>query len=309
MRSARVASLISSATETVAALGCEDRLVARSHECDYPPGVQRLPMCTGPKINVHAGSAEIDRQVKALVADAVSVYTVDAAILDRVRPDIIITQTQCEVCAVSLRDVEQAICSLVDSHPRIVSVEPNALDDIWTSIRQIAVALEVPDRAEELVRRLEERLAAIRSKATGLTNRPSVACIEWIEPLMAAGNWMPELVAIAGGVNLFGEAGRHSPWMTWEQLVAKDPEVIVVLPCGWGIARSRGEMHLLSDRPEWSSLQAVQNGRVALTDGNQFFNRPGPRVVESAEILAEIFYPDVFDFGHRGSDWVPYAAS
>lgn len=309
MRSNRVVSLISSATETVAALGCEDRLVARSHECDYPPGVQRLPACTGPKIDIHAGSAEIDRQVKALVADAVSVYMVDAAILDRVRPDIIITQTQCEVCAVSLRDVEQAICSLVGSHPRIVSVEPNALADIWNDFRRIAVALEVSDRGEELVLQLQERLAAIRSKTAELAHHPRVACIEWIEPLMAAGNWMPELVAIAGGVNLFGEAGRHSPWMTWEQLVAEDPEVIVVLPCGWDIPRSRGEMHLLSDRPEWSSLRAVQNGRVALTDGNQFFNRPGPRVVESAEILAEIFHPDVFDFGHRGSDWVPYAAS
>jgi len=309
MRSARVVSMISSATETVAALGCEDRLVARSHECDFPPRVQQLPACTAPKIDIHAGSAEIDRQVKALVADAVSVYTVDAAILDRVRPDIIITQTQCEVCAVSLRDVEQAICSLVGSHPRIVSIEPNALADIWNDFRRIAAALEVSDRGEELVLHLQERLAAIQSRAAGLAHRPSVACIEWIEPLMAAGNWMPELVAIAGGVNLFGEAGRHSPWMTWEQLVAKDPEVIVVLPCGWDIARSRGEMHLLSDRPEWSRLQAVQNGRVALTDGNQFFNRPGPRVVESAEILAEIFYPDVFDFGHIGSDWVPYAAS
>jgi iron complex transport system substrate-binding protein len=301
--------LISSATETVAALGCEDRLVARSHECDYPPGVERLPMCTAPKINIHAGSAEIDRQVKALVADAVSVYRVDAAILDRVRPDIIVTQTQCEVCAVSLRDVEQAICSLVSSHPRIVSVEPNALDDIWTSIRQIAFALEVVDRGEELVRRLQERLGAIRSRAAGLSHFPSVACIEWIEPLMAGGNWMPELVAIAGGINLFGEAGRHSPWMTWQQLVAQDPEVIVVLPCGWDIARSRGEMHLLSDRPEWNSLRAVKNGRVALTDGNQFFNRPGPRVVESAEILAEIFHPEVFDFGHRGCDWVPFEES
>ncbi|HEY2252743.1 MAG TPA: ABC transporter substrate-binding protein, partial [Planctomycetaceae bacterium] len=249
---------------------------------------------------------EIDRQVKSLLADAVSIYTVDAAVLDSVRPDVLITQTQCEVCAVSLRDVEQAICKLVGSQPRIVSVEPNALADIWTGIRQIAEALDVADRGENLVRQLQARLAAIQERAGQLTHRPRVACIEWIEPLMAAGNWMPELVEIAGGVNLFGEAGRHSPWMTWEQLVAQDPDVIVVLPCGWDIPRSRAEMHLLSDRPQWSSLRAVQNGRVALTDGNQFFNRPGPRLVESAEILAEIFHPAVFDFGHRGRDWVPF---
>jgi iron complex transport system substrate-binding protein len=306
MSCARVVSVISSATETVVALGCEDRLVARSHECDYPSSVRELPVCTAPRINIHAGSAEIDRQVKSLLADAVSIYNVDSDVLNRVRPDIIITQTQCEVCAVSLKDVEQAICSLVSSQPRIVSVEPNNLADIWTGVRQIAAALEVVDRGEELVRQLQQRLGMIQKRIADTAQRPGVACVEWIEPLMAAGNWVPELVQIAGGTNLFGEAGKHSPWMTWNQLVAQDPEVIVVLPCGWDMARSREDMHLLTDRPEWSGLRAVRNGRVALTDGNQFFNRPGPRLVESAEILAEIFHPEAFDFGHKGSDWAPW---
>jgi len=305
MLSQRVVSLISSATETVVALGCEDRLVARSHECDFPPSVRRLPVCTAPRIDIHAGSAEIDRQVKSMLADAVSIYSVDAGVLDRVRPDLIITQTQCEVCAVSLRDVEQAMCRLVGSQPRIVSVEPNALADIWTGIRQIAAALDVANRGDELVAQMQARLAAIQNRAGQIAQRPRVACIEWIEPLMAAGNWVPELVEIAGGVNLFGQAGKHSPWMTWEQLVSADPDVIVVMPCGWDITRSRDEMHLLSNRAEWRSLRAVQTSRVALTDGNQFFNRPGPRLVESAEILAEIFHPDLFDFGHRESEWTP----
>lgn len=303
MRGQRVISLIASATETVVALGCEDRLVGRSHECDFPHRVQSLPVCTAAKIDVHAGSAEIDRQVKSLLTDAVSIYSVDSAVLQELQPDLIVTQTQCEVCAVSLRDVEQALCTIVGSQPRIVSVEPNDLADVWTSVRQIAEALDVADRGEALVTRLQGRLEAIGRQAAEFKGRLRVACIEWIEPLMAAGNWVPELVEIAGGVNLLGEAGKHSSWMTFDELLAIDPDIIVIMPCGWGITRSRGEMHWLTQRPAWSKLRAVQTGRVALTDGNQFFNRPGPRVVESAEILAEIFHPEACDFGHLGRGW------
>jgi iron complex transport system substrate-binding protein len=299
----RVVSLIASATETVAALGCLDRLVGRSHECDYPPSVRELPVCTGAKLDVHASGAEIDRQVKSLLAEAVSIYSIDTRLLNELQPDVILTQSQCEVCAVSLREVEQAVCSVVGSRPHIVAVEPNGLADIWTSFRQVAEALQVASRGDELIARCQARLEALfdRSRKTAAT--PTVACIEWIEPLMAAGNWVPELVEIAGGINLFGEPGKHSPWMTWEALVARDPEAIVVMPCGWDIARARSEMHPLTARPEWRNLRAMQSGRVAITDGNQFFNRPGPRVVESAEILAEILHPDDFDFGHRDVAW------
>src|SRR5262245_35666556 len=306
MASQRVVSLIASATETVAALGCRDRLVGRSHECDFPLDVRDLPVCTAAKINVHADSAEIDRQVKSLLADAVSIYSVHADVLEKLRPDVIVTQSQCEVCAVSLKDVEQAVCALVGSHPRIVSVEPSGLNDIWTSFRQVADALDVEEAGKRLIQRSQDRLVEIYSRVEVLGARPTVACIEWIEPLMAAGNWVPELVEIAGGVNLFGEIGKHSPWMSWEELVARDPEVIVIMPCGWDIARSSAEMHWLSSRPEWGHLRAVHNCRLAITDGNQFFNRPGPRVVESAEILAEIFHPEEFDFGHRGIGWEPW---
>ncbi len=306
MPSLRVVSMIASATETVVALGCEDLLVGRSHECDFPQSVQKLPVCTAAKIDIHAGSAEIDRQVKSLLADAVSIYAVHAEILDRLRPDVIITQTQCAVCAVSLADVERAVCSLVASQPKIVAVEPNGLDDVWLGIRQIAEALDVVAAGNELVRQSHERLTAIEQRIADQSSRPTVACIEWIDPLMAAGNWVPELVQIAGGANLFGAAGKHSPWMTWDELVARDPEVIVVMPCGWDIPRSRSEMPTLSSRSEWHQLRAVQAGRVVLTDGNQFFNRPGPRVVESAEILAEIFHPDIFDFGHRQRAWAEF---
>lgn len=305
MSNPRVVSLIASATETVAALGCGDWLVGRSHECDYPPALVRdLPVCTRAKVDIEASGAEIDRQIKSMLGDAVSIYELEIATLERLRPDVILTQSQCEVCAVSLRDVEQAVCQLVSSRPRIISLEPDGLSEVWHGINQVAQALGVPDRGAALVARSLERLESLSQCTAQTAHKPTVACIEWIEPLMAAGNWVPDLVAIAGGVNLFGEAGRHSPWMTWDELIARDPDVIVVLPCGWDIARCRREMHPLTTRADWPQLAAVRNARVYLTDGNQYFNRPGPRVVESAEILAEVLHPGEFDFGHQGTGWV-----
>src|SRR5207253_1716535 len=213
----RIVSLIASATEIVCALGFEDELVGRSHECDYPPAVKRLPVCTSPKFEVEGLSYEIDQRVKAILQEALSVYRVDAAQLEALRP--------------------------------------------------------------------------------------TVACMEWSEPLMAAGNWMPELVEMAGGINLFGEAGKHSPWMTWDELVAKDPDVILITPCGFDIRRTLEETELLTGQAEYANLKAAQTGRVFVADGNQYFNRPGPRLVESLEILAELLHPATFPFGHEGTGW------
>lgn len=306
MAAQRVVSLIASATETVAALGCADRLVGRSHECDYPASVLELPACSTAKVDIHASGTEIDRQVKQLLHEAVSIYGLKTDVLNELRPDLIITQSQCEVCAVSLKDVERAVCNLISSRPKIVSLEPNGLEDVWTSIRQVAEALGVPERGEELVLRSRQRLDILSRRAAEAANRPTIACIEWIDPLMAAGNWVPELAEIAGGINLFGEAGKHSPWMTYEQFVEEDPEVIAIMPCGWDIPRSRREMAPLTSRSDWGRLKAVRERRVFLTDGNQFFNRPGPRLVESAEILAELLHPELFQFGHRKTGWEPY---
>lgn len=299
----RIVSLIASATEIVCALGFEDRLVGRSHECDYPESVKRLPVCTAPKLNTERPSHEIDCDVKHILEQGLSVYLVHSDALKQLQPDLIVTQTQCEVCAVGLRDVEEALCEWTGARPRVVSLEPNALGDVWADIGLVAEALGVPERAAPLVEGLEERMAAIAEKARGLRQRPTVACIEWIEPLMASGNWMPELIEMAGGVNLFGEAGKHAPWMSWEQLREKDPEVIVVLPCGFDLRRTRQEMPALTQRRDWPQLRAVRNRRVYLTDGNQYFNRPGPRLAESLEILAEILHPGVFHFGHEGAGW------
>jgi iron complex transport system substrate-binding protein len=299
----RVVSLLASATEIVCALGCEDSLVGRSHECDYPPSTRHLPVCTEPLIDPTMPSAEIDRQIKTVMRQALSVYRVHDETLQALQPEVILTQTQCEVCAVSLQDVERSLTNWLDSRPHLVSLEPNALADVWRDIDQVATALGVPERGAALVGRLQARIAMIADQAQSLPDPPTVACIEWIDPLMAAGNWVPELVTLAGGSNLFGEAGRHSPWMTWPELVARDPDVIVVLPCGFDIARSRADMPALTVRSEWSTLRAVQAGRVYLTDGNQYFNRPGPRLVESLEILAELLHPTAFSFGHEGTGW------
>ena len=300
----RIVSLIASATEIVAALGYEDQLVGRSHECDYPPSVADIPVCSASKIDARASSRQIDTQVRALVDQALSVYRVDADLLDRLAPDVIVTQSQCEVCAVSLADVQQAVGKLVSSRPRIVSLEPMDLDDVWKDIRDVAAALQDAEKAEKLVRSLTQRLRTIQRRANRLSARPSIACIEWIDPLMFAANWVPSLVDIAGGRSVMGEAGRHSGYFELNELVRSDPDVLAVMPCGFDIAQSLREMPALVNRPEWPNLAAVRSDQVYVTDGNQYFNRPGPRLVESAEILAELLHPDEFDFGHEGTGWI-----
>ncbi|MHB1422224.1 MAG: cobalamin-binding protein [Gemmataceae bacterium] len=299
----RIVSLIASATEIVCALGFEDQMVGRSHECDYPETVKRLPVCTQPKFDPDGTSYEIDQRVKAIVQEGLSVYRVDGAKLRDLEPDVIVTQSHCEVCAVSLREVERTVCAWLRACPRLVSLAPNALADVWTSIEQVAEALEVSQRGAELIQRLRHRMETIAERTRGLSDWPTVAAIEWIDPLMAAGNWMPELIEMAGGVNLFGVAGAHAPWMTWEELREADPDVIVVLPCGFDIERTRRDMSLLTNKPQWGQLRSVRGGRVFLADGNPYFNRPGPRLVESLEILAEILHPQVFAFGHEGTGW------
>ena len=286
----RIVSLIASATEIVHALGQFPNQVGRSHECDFPPEVTTLPVCTKPTIDIHADSREIDRAVKDRVRNALSVYDVYDDVLERLQPTHIITQTQCEVCAVSLRDVERSVASRLASKPKIISLTPNALADVWDDIQRVADSLDIAECGHKVIASLKERMDAISERARAAHERPTVACIEWIEPLMAGGNWTPELIDMAGGVNLFGEAGKHSGYFTWDELEQSDPDVIVISPCGFDIERTRQEMHWLTDRPAWRGLRAVRQGRVYLADGNLYFNRPGPRLVETLEILAEMLH-------------------
>ncbi len=308
-QSHRILSLIASATEIVCALGFRDALVGRSHECDYPRDVRALPQATVPRLNPDTSSRMIDEQVRALVArseplDALGVYEVQEDMLRELRPTHIVTQSQCDVCAVSERDVVAAVGRLAGVDPEIVSLRPFALADVWQDIMRVASALGATKTGIHLVASLQSRMNAIATVARGIRETPSVALIEWVDPLMAGGNWMPELVEMAGGRCSFGRVGEHSPAMDFEELAAADPETILVSPCGFDLGRSLDDLQLLAAHPGWGSLRAVREGRVFAADGNQFFNRPGPRLVESLEIMAEILHPDHFRFGHHGSGWV-----
>jgi iron complex transport system substrate-binding protein len=299
----RIASLLPSSTEIVCALGLEDSLVARSHECDYPPTVEKLPAVTAPKFDPDGRSYQIDERVKALLQEVPSVYRIDADVLKSLAPDVLITQTQCDVCAVSFDEVQRVACEYLETPAEIIALEPNWLSDVYSDIQRVADAVGVSERGTALVQQMQTRMQAIVDQTRDLPHL-TVATLEWLNPLMAGGNWMPELIEMAGGRNLLGKAGEHSPWLTWDALAAADPDVIVILPCGFDIARTMSEISALTERSEWQALRAVREGQVYVTDGNQYFNRPGPRLVESVEILAEILHAAAFNFGHRGSGWI-----
>lgn len=296
----RLVSLLASATEMVAALGCLDQLVARSHECDYPETVLSLPVVSRVQIDTEASSVHIDAQIKRLaqstpVADdaaikALSIYAIDVALLQELRPDVIFTQTQCEVCAVSERDVTRAVEQLTGLQPRIVSLAPYRLDDVWEDIVRVGDALDRRAQAERLVRDYQQRLTRLYELTAHQGKKPRVAVLEWLDPLMGAGNWTPELVEVTGGENIFGEMGQHAPWLSWEELQAADPDVLVLTPCGFTLERTLQDVPLLQQHPSWQSLQAVKNDRVYAIDGNAYINRSGPRLVESAEILGHILW-------------------
>ena len=301
----RVLSLLSSTTEVVYALGCEDQLVGRSHECDYPPEVMTLPICTKPKFNVDGSSIEVDGQVKSILQNALSVYYINEDLLKELKPDIILTQSQCEVCAVSEKDVKGVVKNITGINPDIISVEPNSVKDIFKNIKIIAEALNVVDKGADLIEFMKNRIRTLK-KSYDNKSELTVAAIEWIDPLMAAGNWVPELIEMAGGINLFGEAGKHSPWMEYKDLIEKDPQTIIIMPCGYNIQKSIFEIDSLIKQKGWQKINAVQNNKVYITDGNQYFNRPGPRIIESLEILIEIFHDDKTNFKHLDSGWIKF---
>jgi iron complex transport system substrate-binding protein len=299
----RVVSLIASSTEIVCALGCGEWLVGRSHECDHPAWVRGLPQLTKPRFPTSGDSRAIDTEVRALVSQGLSPYEVDTPGLEALSPDVILTQVQCEVCAPSLRDVEEALRHSIRSRPQIVSLHSERLADVWRDIRRVSDALGVPERGVQLITRLQRRMAAVAERASQMGTRPRVAFLEWLDPLMAGGHWMPELIAMAGGVDCFGTAGGATTTIDWETLRAADPDALWVAPCGFDLARTARECGMLTSRPGFSELAAARGERVHLGDGNALFNRPGPRLAETLEAMAEALHPAAFRFGHRGTSW------
>ena len=301
---ARIVSLLPSATEIVCALGAGDDLVGRSHECDYPAEIQHLPVLTRPRFMPAASSGEIDRQVRELAIearaeDALGVYAIEMDVLQQLGPTHIVTQTQCEVCAVSLRDVERAVEHLTGFDTKLIPLAPNSLNDIWDDIQRTAEALGLGEQGRSLTRELQDRIDSV----PGTSSAPRVAVVEWAEPLMTAGHWTMELIERAGGVPVIGAPKGPSLHFEMSDLAGADPDFIIIAPCGFDLARTREDARLLNAREDWQALRAVQQGRVALIDGNQYVNRPGPRVVETLEIIAEIINPNLTDRQHEGIGW------
>jgi iron complex transport system substrate-binding protein len=290
-----VVTLIASATEIVAALGLADRLVGISHECDHPPEVLGLPRLSAPKVDPTMSSAEIDRGVREIVRDGLSVYSVNVEELQRLRPDVIVTQDHCEVCAVSLADVEASLCALDLPHTRVCTLHPSVLADVRRDFREVARALGVPERGNALVADFDGRLEAVRERVSRSGVEPvRVVLLEWLAPPMVAGGWMPELAPIAGARPLIvDEPGRFSQ-VGWADVAAADPDVVLVLPCGFDVARSLAELEDPDIARGMRSLHAVRGGRCYVLDGNAYFNRPGPRLADSAELLAGVLHPSLF---------------
>ncbi|MDO8526531.1 MAG: cobalamin-binding protein [Deltaproteobacteria bacterium] len=292
----RIVSLIASATEMVAALGLADQLVGISHECDYPPeAVRGRPVLTSPKMDVKKKSLDIHRDVEAIVSLGLSVYKIDVEKLKSAAPDIILTQDQCEVCAVTYDDVVKASKECLDTNALIVTLHPDSLEDIYNDFGKVAEALQVEEKGRQCIKDLRQGMNSIHSKTKTILKKPRVVCLEWLSPLMAAGNWIPEMVDMAGGMNGFTKRGDHTKVITWKELQSYDPDVLVLMPCGFTIAQSLENRLDLESLPGFKDLKAVRGRQVFVVDGNTYMNRPGPRILESLYILAGIFHPELFE--------------
>jgi iron complex transport system substrate-binding protein len=286
----RIVSLLPSATEIVCALGLGERLVGVTHECDYPAFVRRLPKVTRTLIPTDATSGEIDRLVREQLLAQQALYTLDLPMLQSLRPDLIVTQALCDVCAVAEAEVKAAACSL-PGDPRVVNLEPQTLSQVFEAMERVAQAASVEQTGQQFVAALQQRVQNVAERAATLTYRPRVALLEWLDPPFSCGHWNPELVRLAGGVEGLGREGQRSRTLRWPEVTAWQPEVVLIACCGFDIERTLQDVPLLDDVPGWRQLPAVTAGKVYITDGSQYFSRPGPRLVDSLELLAHIIHP------------------
>ncbi|MBC8043363.1 MAG: ABC transporter substrate-binding protein, partial [Rhizobacter sp.] len=268
-------------------------LVGISHECDYPESIRSLPVLTESKVNHTAASDKIHTEVQSLMLTALSLYCVKEEMLEAVQPDVIITQEQCKVCAVTPGDVQLAMKKMIGKNIEIVSLNPDSLGGIFTDIRSIGESIGCGGEADKLIELMRRRIEHVRRQTDAL-HKPRVAFIEWIDPIFIGGNWMPELIEAAGGTALFAKAGEHSGVYMLEQITAENPDVIVVSPCGFKLDQTERDLHLLTSKPAWRGLNAVQQGRVFLADGNEYFNRSSYRIIDSLEMLARMLHPETF---------------
>ncbi len=293
----RICSFLPSATEIVYALGLGDSLAAVSHECDFPAEALSKPKVVRSKFDhTVMTSQEIDNLVSEMARRGERIYEVDEEVLREANPDLVITQELCEVCAVSYEDVERAVVQL-DTPPRLVSLDPSSIEDVLSNIATVGGLAGVTQRAEGVVRGLRNRIDGVRARGSGAETRPTVACIEWLDPLIVAGHWVPEMVEIAGGRDALAKPGEPSRRIDFDELQASDPDILILMPCGFDVERAEVELGNMPGLDEWRSLAAVRNRRAYVTDSGSLFSRSGPRLVDSLEVLGKMVHPGLFGEG------------
>jgi len=300
----RIVSLLPSCTEIICKLGYREHLVGISHECDYPNSILGLPVITKARFSPEGSSIEINQSVTDLLQRGLSVYDVDASLLKSLSPEIIVTQAQCEACAVSLDQVQEIVSNWTLNQTEIISLEPNTLNEVWLGFDTIAKTMGTPESSSILKSEINERFKLLKDTLKRTEQKPTVLCIEWIEPIMVAANWVPELVGLGGGKNLMSVRGTDSNYLSWDEIKKINPDIIIMMPCGFEIKRTIEDIHYLQKREGWQELKAVKDNKVFVVDGNQYFNRPGPRLVDSAEILAEILHPEYFERKYPEDAWI-----
>jgi iron complex transport system substrate-binding protein len=296
----RICSLLPSATEILYALGLGDFVVGVTHECDFPADAATKPALIRPRVDPHAAAGEIDRQVSELVARGESIYAVDAELLRSLEPDLIVTQDLCHVCAASPDDLATALTRLAKK-PRVLTLTPHSLSDVWNDIRKVGDATQRRREAQGIAITLEQKVAAIEAKAAQAKTRPRVLCLEWLAPFYVGGHWVPEMVAKAGGQDVLGRAGEPSFRVSEDQIAESGAEIIVVMPCGFNVKRIATEYGAASFFDGYLNLPAVRERRVFAVDANSYFSRPGPRLAEGVAVLAHLFHPDLFPTTPPGS--------